>query len=57
VTDKYDDDVTVNRKETCAKAQERDEIWDAKLGCPGIIVPGAHGGGVRCNTCSGWFCF
>ena len=40
----------------CSEAQKTDDIWDAAEGCDGEVVS-APGGGIRCNKCSGWFCF
>lgn len=31
-------------------------LWDATPGCPGTVKP-APGGGIKCDTCNGWFCF
>jgi len=33
-----------------------DELFDADPDCEHEIVD-AHGGGVKCTKCTGWFCF
>lgn len=48
------------KNQTCRDAQAQEDwrfsVWGAMEGCPGTLLP-APGGGIKCDTCSGWFCY
>jgi hypothetical protein len=33
------------------------ELYNATEGCKGNIISAPFGGGVKCDTCQGWFCY
>ncbi|WP_162819132.1 hypothetical protein [Leifsonia aquatica] len=43
-------------RETWVSEEGRTILWGAAVGCKHKIVAG-HGGGIRCSSCEGWFCY